>query len=467
MREKLIPLIKTLKFRYIVATGWALVLLSFLYGQANLSLFYSNSDKFVNMWLSSGSSYLREDLRIDKRGKLVLDREVPTRFKTQSEQLFIFDRRRNLLFETNPEHSLSSHIRNQWLENDRFEEFTIDEKNLSYFIGVKHYVGTQKLPALIFVTVKEHHSIDPDFFADVDQNFQYIKMIFALHISLIIPLVWFFSSWSLRPIKKINAQLIALKRGEADELDSNVVGELLPLVVSLNDLISFERQQKEKQRQLLSDLSHGLKTPLSVLQGAARSHSLGIALHQNKTIEMVINQEVKNMVDQIQHRLKVTSNEQGSVLFKANEQVSEIIDLLVFGMKKIHATKDVSFKLSVPADVMFLGHRNDLMEVAGNLLDNACKYGHGMVHVSAFMKQSKSLHIVIEDDGLGVTKEQKMKLGDRGVRLDCRAQGYGLGINITQDILRNYQGKLFIEDSNLGGAKFTAVFEDQEGLDLR
>ncbi|MGR5559146.1 ATP-binding protein [Vibrio fortis] len=460
-------MLKSLKLRYIVASGWALLTLSFLYGQANLTVFYSNSDKFVNMWLSSGGEYLLDDFAIDEQGQLQLNRPIPKRFQGRIEQLLVFDENHKLLFETNPQDSLRVYVRKKWLNHDRFEEFSIESEDLNYFVGVKHYEKTDNLPRLVFVTIKEHHAIDPVFFNEVDQNFVYIKVIFALHILLIIPLMWWFSNWSLKPIDKINNQLLALKQDEIDRLDNSTVKELKPLVESLNGLIHYERQQKEKQRQLLSDLSHGLKTPLSVLQGVARSHSLGIPLHDNKKIDHVINQEVKNMVDQIQHRLKVASNDHSSVLSAQSHQVSEIVDQLVFGMKKIHATKNVTFKMCVPADVVFVGQRNDLMEVVGNLLDNACKYGGGEVHVSAYIKNSKCLYVVVEDNGEGVPDALKEKLGNRGMRLDSRVQGYGLGINIAQELLSSYHGLLKIEDSSLGGAKFTAVFEVQEDLQLR
>jgi len=456
----------TLKFRYILATGWALILLSFLYGQANLRVFYANSDKFVSLWLSSGTSYLLNDF-IMEDGELILNRDVPKRFQTRAEQLFVFDSDHNLLFETNPTDSLGKYIKDEWLNSDTCTQFSISSDGLDYFVGIKHHYGNEHLPDLMFVTFKEHHAIDPVFFEEIDRNFQYVKGMFYLHIFLIIPLMWLFSNWSLRPIDRINNQLIALKKGEITKLDDNSAKELRPLVESLNGLIHYERQQKEKQRQLLSDLSHGLKTPLSVLQGVARSHSLGIPLHDNKKIDYVINQEVKNMVDQIQHRLKVASNDHSSVLSAQSHQVSEIVDQLVFGMKKIHATKNVTFKLCVPADVVFVGQRNDLMEVVGNLLDNACKYGGGEVHVSAYIKNSKCLYVVVEDNGEGVPDALKEKLGDRGMRLDSRVQGYGLGINIAQELLSSYHGLLKIEDSSLGGAKFTAVFEVQEDLQLR
>ncbi|MCG7496550.1 ATP-binding protein [Vibrio sp. Of7-15] len=459
---------RTLKFRYLIATSWALVFLAVSYGFVNMLLFYVTTDKVVNWWLSAESNFLLEDFRWEE-GKLSLQRELPQKFKEPGTQLMVFSKKGALLYQTHGEDSIVDELEKDWLRYDRFEELELENTSeyVNYLVGVRHYPASAGLPYLIFVTAKEDRTIDPIVFAEVEEEFALVEYAFLIHVFFIFPLIWFFSNWSLKPIKKMNEQLKAVKKGDITELDNNVAPELIPIVESLNDLINHERQQKEQQRQLLSDLSHGLKTPLSVLQGAARSYSLGLSLHGDHTIDKVINQEVKNMVTQLDHRLKSAAGDVGSVLTKESHQVATLIDQLAFGMKKIHATKNLMIKVSIPADVLFWGHRNDLLEVAGNLLDNACKYGDGNIHISAFTVDGKKLNLIVEDNGHGISNDMRSKIGQRGVRFDSQAQGYGLGLNITNEILANYQGSLLIENSNLGGAKFIAIFSHQEDLLLK
>lgn len=456
---------RSLKFRYLVATGWALIILAFLYGSVNISMFYVATDRVFNLWLTAESDFLHDDF-IWQQQKLIIERPLPKKYRSDHTQLLVFSKTGELLYQSNTEQSLLPYIVPEWLDRNRFEEIELEQKDKDYFIGFRHYLATDKLPYLIFATAKEQSDISPEILDDLNENFHDVMLIFFIHIIIILPLIWLLSRWSLKPINKMNIQLQKVKENKKEQLDTNVASELKPLVESVNDLVMHEREQKERQRKLLSDLSHGLKTPLSVLLGVARSHSLGIPLHLDRSIEQVIYQEVENMVALINLRLKSASAEKGSILTRESQLLAGLINQLVFGMHKIYATKDLDIKATIPAEILFWGHRNDLLEVVGNLLDNACKYGKGIIHISAYMKSNK-LYLVIEDNGFGVAEHLQKAICKRGIRLDSQAHGYGLGISIAVELLTSYQGELHIERSSLGGAKFIATFSRQESLEMK
>jgi len=143
--------------------------------------------------------------------------------------------------------------------------------------------------------------------------------------------------------------------------------------------------------------------------------------------------------------------------------VKPVAESLLGVMKKVYADKQLTLQLVADDDVFFLGDDNDLTEIIGNLLDNACKYGHRQVLISAH-NTSSGWQLCVEDDGPGVAEEQHEHILQRGVRLDTMTAGQGLGLALVSDILALYDARLGIRESLLGGACFILEFENQGAL---
>jgi signal transduction histidine kinase len=198
-----------------------------------------------------------------------------------------------------------------------------------------------------------------------------------------------------------------------------------------------------RARTHVSNLAHFLKTPLSVLASEAAAHPGVLA-------DAVLRQ-VSVMRRQVDHYL-ARARAAGALDVLGNRtNVKPVIDDLARVLARIHAAQGVSIEVDVPRDLAFRGERQDLEEMAGNLIDNACKWARARVRVSAEKNSGAQFEIRVGDDGLGIDPEERALVGERGERLDETVPGSGLGLAIVRDIAKLYGGSLALGDSPLGG----------------
>jgi len=218
----------------------------------------------------------------------------------------------------------------------------------------------------------------------------------------------------------------------------------------LNVLISSERTQREKYRTTMADLAHSIKTPLAILKGSAASlENTGNTLDVRQTID----EQVDRMDEIVGYQLSRAMSDASS-LIKRSIKVLPVAERLVAAMKKVYPDIHIDLRAE-PAT--FFGDERDLMEVLGNLVDNACKYGRGLVILSVAGGADQT-ELVIEDDGPGVPEGQRAEVLQRGARLDSKAAGQGIGLAVVTEIVDRYDGVIGIESSGLGGLKVTVVF---------
>ncbi|UXD86314.1 ATP-binding protein [Thalassolituus hydrocarboniclasticus] len=284
-------------------------------------------------------------------------------------------------------------------------------------------------------------------------SMDYALLTFAL---LLIGMQLIILRWGLAPLRRVSKDLEKLQRGEQADLTGDYPRELQPLTTNLNQLLQSERSQRERYRNMLADLSHSLKTPLAVMSGMVRQPQLSSDDKQE------LERQINTMSERIRFQLqRAVTQAQSFSLHKV--AVKPVAESLLGVMKKVYADKQLALQLVADDDVVFWGDDNDLTEIIGNLLDNACKYGHRQVLVSAHNTLA-GWQLCVEDDGPGIAEDQRERILQRGVRLDTMTAGQGLGLALVCDILAFYNARLSIRDSLLGGACFILEFEYQGTL---
>ncbi len=257
---------------------------------------------------------------------------------------------------------------------------------------------------------------------------------------LLIALQWGIQRWGLQPFTRLAQELNRLHSGENLTLSESYPAEINPVVQNLNAVVSAERHQRDRYRNTLSDLAHSLKTPLALL----RSHLDSGQLQQTE-----IDEQISRMDDIIRHQLQRAVKQSSAPTGQVCE-VSAIVERMISALQKVYADKGIRFEVAIDPQCRFYGDEGDLMECLGNLLDNACKYGHSRVEVSAHTNQW--LVIQIADDGPGIPQQQRAQVLKRGARADTAQSGQGIGLAVVVDILASYGGALTIDRSQWGGA---------------
>ncbi len=225
-------------------------------------------------------------------------------------------------------------------------------------------------------------------------------------------------------------------------------------------MLRHERQRYTKYQTTLADLTHSLKTPLAVLQTTLRSLRTDKKI-TIETVEPIMLEQISRISQQIGyflHRASVRSEH--NVLSREIHSVPALLDGLCSALNKVYQRKGVVLTLDISPEVTFFGEKNDLIEIMGNILDNACKYCLEFVEITA-LHSEKKLIIVIDDDGPGIVESKRALIFQRGQRVDTLSPGQGLGLSVAAEIIEQYQGKITIADSRLGGTKVLVSFGRQ------
>jgi two-component system sensor histidine kinase PhoQ len=244
----------------------------------------------------------------------------------------------------------------------------------------------------------------------------------------------------------------AIESGQRDELQGTYPVELVPVTHNLNLLIKRERERQSRYRSMLGDLAHSLKTPLAVMSSALQELKSGDGLGAQQRLDM---EEQLARVDQIvSYQLKRAVEANRSGLLAKPLEVAPLLNRIVGALNKVYRDKDMQVSTTLDANVHFFGEESDFMELCGNLLDNAFKYGHSRINISAH-QQGRAFILEVEDDGLGIPAEKRSWVLERGARADTVRSGQGIGLAVVVELVSSYGGEIRIGDSELGGAKFT------------
>lgn len=259
--------------------------------------------------------------------------------------------------------------------------------------------------------------------------------------------------WGLQPMRRVSIELAAIESGEQENVNGVYPRELKLLTDSINSLINHERKQQKRYRNGLADLAHSLKTPLAILQGAAIAHN-----NNEQDKEKTIREQIERMDNIIQYQLRRAATA-GSSPGMRLIMLEPVVDRIVNTVQKAYHDKNPEITKEIGKSISLRIDEGDLMELLGNLIDNAFKWCDQAIHLSA--KQNHD-HVVIQvkDDGSGIQQQEIDRILERGVRADQSIPGHGIGLAIVRDIIQVYGGELFIEKNDPAGACITIHLEN-------
>jgi len=261
----------------------------------------------------------------------------------------------------------------------------------------------------------------------------------------------------ISPINQLRNRLAAVHQGVDARVGGSYPAEVQPLVDGLNALLDERERRVARAAAKAGDLAHGLKTPLAVL--AHEAQQARAAGHGQLAAE--IDQQIDRMQRQIDYHLAHARSAASSGSPAARASIAAAAEGLVRALQRLHAERGLRIEIDAPASHAFRGQREDLDEMLGNLLDNACKWARTQVRLTC-SKEGEQIVIAVDDDGPGIEPSMREAVMQRGVRADEAAQGSGLGLAIVRDLAEIYGGSISLEESPMGGARARLTLPAQD-----
>jgi signal transduction histidine kinase len=251
---------------------------------------------------------------------------------------------------------------------------------------------------------------------------------------------------ALRPLEKAREQIAQLQQGQRSQLDDQVPVELEPLVAQINHLLAHTEDSLKRSRNALGNLGHALKTPLAVLLSLASSEKLDAHPQLRATLKAQLEQ-VQQRLNRELNRARLSGDALPGALFDCDSQLPGLLATL----SMIHG-EHLDLSYVAPQGLQLPWDREDLLELLGNLLDNACKWADAEVRLSV-AETAQGFVLSVEDDGPGIPEDLREQVFSRGTRLDEQMDGHGLGLGIVRDIVDTWGGVMRLEESEWGGLK--------------
>lgn len=246
-------------------------------------------------------------------------------------------------------------------------------------------------------------------------------------------------AWGLRPLRTVAREVQAIESGNQTSMQCEYPKEISRLTTNINALLHHERTQQSRYKNALADLAHSLKTPLAVLRGLDRSER-----------SPLIDEQVSRMDSIVHYQLQRAATAGRSAL-AAPVAVVPLAERILASLYKVYRDKPVRVEKKLDPECRLRSAEGDLMELLGNLLDNAWKWAHSEIRLQVECRHG-SLVLVVEDDGPGIGDDRVGQVLARGVRLDEATPGHGIGLPMVRDIVEAYEGTLSIGRSDWGGA---------------
>ena len=279
------------------------------------------------------------------------------------------------------------------------------------------------------LTVVMHH-VMPRF------NHSYTALIVLAGV-LVMAAGFYMARSSLLELLRLRERVVAVRKGAEPRIDGDYPSEVQPLIDSLNELIADREKSIARAHATAGDLAHALKTPLAMLNTA----------NSREAIDELVDR-MKRQVDYHLARARVAASGASGALCP----IAPCAAAIVRTVSKLYADRQLEIVESIPADLQVCVRNEDLEEILGNVLDNACKWARSKIEISA-AASGAVIEITIDDDGPGLPEAQRAKVLERGVRLDEAAPGSGLGLAIVRDLAELYEGAVSLENSALGGLR--------------
>jgi len=253
--------------------------------------------------------------------------------------------------------------------------------------------------------------------------------------------------FGLSPFDRLRAQLLAVRDGREPKVTGVYPAEVQPLVDDLNALLAEREQAVHRAQAKAGDLAHGLKTPLAII-----AHESSRARAGDTEYAALVEHEVERMRRQIDYHLAHARAAASGRTLGARSVVREAVAGLVRTLQRLHADRRLTIDVDVPADFVVRCEREDLDELLGNLIDNACKWARSRVLISSTIVEG-GVAITVDDDGPGLDPSMREAVLQRGVRADEAAPGSGIGLAIVRDLAELYRGSIALTASPMGGLR--------------
>jgi len=325
--------------------------------------------------------------------------------------------------------------------HSEFSEVLIEgEFHMVYSISVSFGEQEQSFPLTlhIFKNQKEFLAISSNFKQQL-----WTWLILLLIVFVVVQLIWL--QWTLKPLNTLTNELENIEQGNQNSLRNQYPIELAQVTTQLNTLLNTEQNQRKRYRNALSDLAHSLKTPLAIIQS-------------QKSLTDETSEQVTAISQMVEHQLKKAQSA-GESAWHLGISIESVANKLENTLSKIYRDKALDISTDVQEKAIFKGDEADLMEILGNLLDNACKAAKSRVELTVSYNPH-CLRFSIADDGKGVDDSKKDAILQRGTRADTYEKGHGIGLAIVRDLVASYNGEINIQrSSTLGGALFILTFD--------
>jgi len=292
---------------------------------------------------------------------------------------------------------------------------------------------------------------------DETRSFDYYLGGTFLALGIVLVLTTIFQvRFGLAPLKRISESIADIRSGRAERLEGAFPVEIAPLARETNALLDANREIVERARTHVGNLAHAIKTPLSVIVNEASTH--GDDLFATKVLE-----QAGVMRGQVAHHLERARISARLTIVGTVTEVAPAIEALCRTMEKIHRGRGIAIGVETDAQAKFRGERQDLEEMVGNLVDNACKWAASQVFIELLVERPAApgsgpmLRIVVDDDGRGLSASEHARVSRRGQRLDESKPGSGLGLSIVLDLAALYGGSLTLGNAPIGGLRAELV----------
>ncbi len=253
----------------------------------------------------------------------------------------------------------------------------------------------------------------------------------------------------LRPLFDLTDEIASIQSGRQQRLTKVYPAEITPVATQINTFLDYAQDIVERQRMHVGNLAHALKTPLSVL--------LASAGNSEGPLPEAVRKQTETMRGQVDHHLRRARAAARSQAMGERTPVEPVFDELAVMLEQVFQDKGIVIDWRAPDDLAFRGEKQDLQEIAGNLLENACIWAKKNVRILAdFHADDQTMSLSIEDDGPGMPAERFDEVLKRGARLDESVPGSGLGLSIVDELVRAYGGHLQFDRSAMGGLKVQA-----------